>query len=99
MAKYKQRDDMDVFTYRMDSLERRLENIEKAIQTLQTSKTDVNTELLHMLLGLVKQQAAPAHHVVAASAQQKEPASPVASKAQNECPPPEFSFGRRRTVV
>lgn len=95
----------DIIMYRLDMLERRLGEIEKAMLT--KSDSGINTELLNIILSMVKKQIpqqedAPTHeaHQVASSAASK--AAPQAQAAPCLVPAEpgaSFMFNRRKTVV
>ena len=98
MAK-RQKEDLSILEYRLDVLERRLDSLEKLVNT---GKTDnINTELLGMLLSMVKQNIQ--------QPQQQNNTSTPAIKQQEESPQDEtitkvscgetFMFNRRRTLV
>jgi hypothetical protein len=105
-SKYK-RDETDLMAYKLEVLERRLDNIERTLMSHQTSsKNDINTELLHMLLGMVKQQSQPTLTPTLA----QHPVTSTSVLASAECALSDtvpavhdqmdtFGFGRRRTLT
>ena len=88
---------MDILTYKVDTLERRLDNIEKALLSLQhNGKNDINAELLHMLVDMIKQ----GNRAVQRSASPP----PARSKEATDAEAPQetgdlFGFQRRRSII
>lgn len=98
MSKYKQtkssqHSELDYILYRLDHIERRLDNIE------QSSKSNISTELLHVLLDLVKKQ----NDQPLPQRQPSEAKATHANKGKDEDESNSFDsiscMARRRTVV
>ena len=78
--------------YRIDALEKRLERIEQALDDMK--KNNINTELLNIVLGLVRPApvaATPSVPVVADA-----PTAAAEDPKQTISP---FLFARRKTIV
>lgn len=103
-TKYK-RDETDLLSYKVDVLERRIDNIERILLNGQTSKNDVNTELLHMLLEMIKQQNNPTPFVTPEPSRERASSPPKRTEADSSASgqPAErgdhFGFQRRRTII
>jgi len=94
----KRRDDIDLIMYRLDTIEKRMDTIERAL--LNKNDSSINTELLSIVLNMVRQQThAPQRH----SEQQahgnvaSEPSSIQHDKQEN-CGS-SFLFNRRKTII
>jgi hypothetical protein len=88
------KNEVEFLTYRIDMLEKKLETIEKLL--LSHNKTDINSELLKLLLNMVKGQA------VTEAAAPATPASKPSSQSPRSQSPERgdlFGFSRRRTIV
>lgn len=89
----KQRE-LDLILYRLETLEKRIDNIERAMLTQKSE--NINTELLNVVLSMVRPQAHQHHTetpvgVISASQQIQHQADTV--------PGSSFMFNRRKTVV
>ena len=94
-SKYK-RDDFELLSYKVDTLERRLENIEKALLSLQHSgKGDINAELLHMLVDMIKQKNKSPPRQRPSSPQPATNEGPEKGSEQGDL----FGFQRRRSII
>lgn len=83
------KNEVEFLTYRIDMLEKKLETIEKLLLT--HNKSDINSEILKLLLNVVKGQvAAPADAPATA---------PPAPRSQSPERGDLFGFNRRRTIV
>lgn len=98
------REDNQMLSYKIDVLERRLENIEKAVlNNSSSSSNNINSELLHMLMEMLKQQTlAPVAAPTKTSDTHKRTAC-----SQNNAPDQEdnvdkhghYGFQRRGTII
>lgn len=81
------KNELEFLTYRIDLIEKKLETIEKLLLT--HNKTDINSEILKLLLNVVKGQVMPS--------------SDTSTPPPIRSPSPEkgdlFGFSRRRTIV
>lgn len=97
MAKRKD-DSMQIFEYRLDVLERRLDTIERLLHS--NKNENINTELLSMLLNVVKQNI-PTQKTNDTEMQQ--PNHKAVSLSDESIPPTtcteSFLFNRRRTLI
>lgn len=106
MSKLKSRafDEFDILNYKLETLEKRLDNLEALIHKQHGNST--NADILHLLLDMIKQQTLQPQQ----AQQQSVPvatavAEAIASKAQQTPSTLESSFdsltcmGRRRTLT
>jgi hypothetical protein len=85
------KNELEFLTYRIDVLEKKLETIEKLL--LSHNKTDINSELLKMLLNMMKGQIAPEATPPPLTVPKSPPRSHSPEKGDL------FGFARRRTIV
>ena len=99
-TKYK-RDDFDILSYKVDTLERRLENIEKALLSMQhNGKGDINAELLHMLVDMIKQKnKSPPRQRASSPIQQHATETTTQSQEATKETGDLFGFQRRRSIM
>jgi tetrahydromethanopterin S-methyltransferase subunit G len=91
----RQADEINLINYRLDTLEKRLENIEKLVQS---SKNDnINTELLNIVLSLVKPSLSQKLDNESPPTSQRVETS-KANPTVEDCGS-SFLFGRRKTVL
>lgn len=94
----KRREDLDLIMYRLDTIDKRIDTLERAVLSRGDSSS-INTELLNIVLGMVRQQAQPQvvqhqESVVSSSASSVE----AQQKAPVDCGS-SFLFNRRKTVI
>ena len=97
----KRRDDLDLIMYRLDTIEKRMDTLERAL--LNKNDSSINTELLNIVLSMVRQQAAPVAAAVAGTQEsvasvEKGAATKHADDAASVCGQ-SFMFNRRKTVI
>jgi hypothetical protein len=101
-SKYKKTDEMDLLSYKIDVLERRLDTIEKMIMNLQGNSkgSDLNAELLHLLMDMIKQpmQNNTCSHPPQAYQESTVKRNNNSSKSEEE-KGDLFGFQRKRTVI
>lgn len=88
------KNEVDFLSYRIDMLEKKLDSIEKLL--LSHNKTDINSELLKLLLNMVKAPSAESAPAAATTATKQPSTSP---RAQSPERGDLFGFARRRTIV
>lgn len=88
-------DTIDLLVYRLDTIEKRLDNMEKTL----LSKSDagsINTELLNIVLNMMRQQTTQQEVQIPKSTS---PVSENDSAANDNCVGRTFMFERRKTIV
>lgn len=91
----RQADEINLINYRLDTLEKRIDNIEKLVQS---SKNDnINTELLNIVLSLVKPSLSQKveNERISATTQHVESQKPNAAEDCGSS----FLFNRRKTII
>ena len=101
---------IDILTYRIDTLERKLENIERLLLSNQVGPSQaknpegITSEILHVLLDMVKMKNENKHSTISNvqnTVQSAEQPSPSSTKQvdNDDCKGDLFGFQRRRSIV
>lgn len=95
----KRRDETEIFNYRLDALEKKIEKIEQMLTSKESG--NINTELLNIVLSMVRpQQPMQVVQPAASSAVPAVASEPVGSDAASgpNCGNT-FMFHRRKTMI
>lgn len=93
----RKKEELDIMTYRLDSIERRIELLERTLLTNKSESSSINSELLGLVVSMLKQQT-PTHIPTSTSTSTNQ------LHETKECDAPitlgqSLAFARRKTIV